>query len=342
MPLHYGSKECRAWDAVSTSRCVGAKTGKLLSDAPTWCSSKWCYVDPHKCDMPFTYSVALKEFGLSYETCGHRDEHLMQNFVERLRGRTLRVGVPGDSTSQLAPNDYPWAFSDQVNHEQPSTTGEIVGVMPYVLKHIADKYNFTLEYHRTSQKALDFSRGSSDETNAWTACVYDTALGYLDVCAGGFWDTATRRVYANMGPPVFMSSFGMYAAVKPAPSFLDDMLRPLVPFSPLAWLLIMAVSMLTAAFATLLESGLCTKSGAQSDEACNGTVVFGHQVFFKLARLFAQATPNEDVTEGATRPSAQMLVLGYGLFVTVVTAMYTGVPRHTVLELPIMRSVLRN
>lgn len=77
---HYGSVDypaavgtsCRAWDSVSDPGCAGA-------DAPGWCTSAWCYVDPCSCQaadavkssyFPNLDTMHGQPLYYSYATCG--------------------------------------------------------------------------------------------------------------------------------------------------------------------------------------------------------------------------------------------------------------------------------
>jgi len=75
-PADLGAR-CSAWDQNKHPKCEG-------DDAPDWCSQKWCYVDPCKCDIsvlpkPSIYLPDAKYQGkpvhFSYATCGGSDSY---------------------------------------------------------------------------------------------------------------------------------------------------------------------------------------------------------------------------------------------------------------------------
>jgi hypothetical protein len=69
--------ECMKWDKPRHPDCI---TG---GDVPSWCGSKWCWVDPDNCDLPdsppqlFTRNGKVYQNGKalywSYATCGDKD-----------------------------------------------------------------------------------------------------------------------------------------------------------------------------------------------------------------------------------------------------------------------------
>jgi len=76
-PADMGGR-CKAWDADKNPKCLGDKP-------PTWCESKWCYVDPCNCDKVSPYpkpAVYLpdsqyqgKPVHFSYATCDGMDSY---------------------------------------------------------------------------------------------------------------------------------------------------------------------------------------------------------------------------------------------------------------------------
>ena len=48
-PTNFGTQECQSWDLTTPPYCAAA-SGQPKSDAPVWCSRKWCYVNRAVCD----------------------------------------------------------------------------------------------------------------------------------------------------------------------------------------------------------------------------------------------------------------------------------------------------
>lgn len=84
-PADTGST-CDSWDKDNHPDCEG-------DDAPDWCESRWCYVDPCSCDLgkdsPPKGSFYLpdstfqgKPLFYSYATCGEKDSFADQKVLD--------------------------------------------------------------------------------------------------------------------------------------------------------------------------------------------------------------------------------------------------------------------
>jgi len=77
-PPGYGMTACAPHDQVLPPSCANAD-GSVMADAPSWCGSNWCFVDPNNCEgvaeaVPSTYfhvDGQAATFYYSYETCSH-------------------------------------------------------------------------------------------------------------------------------------------------------------------------------------------------------------------------------------------------------------------------------
>jgi hypothetical protein len=68
---------------------------------PTYCDKPWCYVDSDNCDRLHSPS-RFSGLRYSFEACGHRNTFASEEaFIDVVRGKTLRVGVPGDNGNSL-------------------------------------------------------------------------------------------------------------------------------------------------------------------------------------------------------------------------------------------------
>jgi hypothetical protein len=67
--LGYGSGACAAHDAPHAPYCADA-SGVPLADAPDWCQSSWCWVDPDNCVLAAADGTAIVAVASSYF---HRD-----------------------------------------------------------------------------------------------------------------------------------------------------------------------------------------------------------------------------------------------------------------------------
>jgi hypothetical protein len=77
-PTSYGMDLCAPHDQLTPPSCADAD-GVALADAPDWCASRWCYVDPDNCDITFDPSSYFHREGedvvlyYSYETCSQEN-----------------------------------------------------------------------------------------------------------------------------------------------------------------------------------------------------------------------------------------------------------------------------
>lgn len=175
-PPHFGTGDCRAWDAQFDARCI-ATVGS--TDRPAFCDEPWCYVELATCFPDSTKTVIESKSvvggaGLayySYETCGGDASTWAMNLVsESINGKTLKVGVP-----------YSWYpdhfMTDPVTKERlpdgplnsdPSTY-VLDGIYVRVMSDMASKGGFTIQYQPVSASSL------ADHTSSWTACVQVSA-----------------------------------------------------------------------------------------------------------------------------------------------------------------------
>jgi len=75
-PLYYGFGQCTDHDATLPPDCAN-DDGEPLSNAPDWCASEWCFVDPDTCtgtevtaSSYFSREGEDDVFFYSYDTCG--------------------------------------------------------------------------------------------------------------------------------------------------------------------------------------------------------------------------------------------------------------------------------
>ena len=68
---------------------------------------------------------------------------------------------------------------------------EYHGMMPELLRNVAERAGFTVEYQLLSPASINYSRSLGMGT--WDACVIDVERGILDICAMHVYETASRR-----------------------------------------------------------------------------------------------------------------------------------------------------
>jgi len=180
-PLDYGANRCYAWDVNLPPNCADSQ-GIPRTNPPSSCGMRWCYVDAAACDVDSKPSKSFPGYDLtySYAACGDVDFFSTEVLVNTLKGRTLKVGVPASSPPKIFnPGEL----------EQPS------GWAVEFLNHLAEKAGFELQLEEITQESNDMFPLST-----YTACARDVALGYKDLCHGGFWETAHRLSMTAFSP----------------------------------------------------------------------------------------------------------------------------------------------
>ena len=229
----YGLGECKEHDLGELSSC------KNTLNLPPYCTREWCFVDPNNCStrphepskfkfngIPMTEAVSY-----SYQTCNEVDKwtnakDFSNGAYERLRGRTLRVGVPIPNTETkylqkggLDPKGPMWEF----------------------MEFIAEEVNMTLNLQIISQESID----KAEQNHNWWGCIHEVATNVTDICIGDFWASPSRRAY--------MSPVGTFTAAMGTADFYfvtklgdetkvggnDKFTHPLKPFNgELRWILL--------------------------------------------------------------------------------------------------------
>lgn len=98
-PAGYGIGSCAPHDQVLGPTCANAD-GSVKADAPSWCSSNWCFVDPNACtglDADSTEPVASTYF--------HRDGVPAEFHCTLCRTNASAVNVPAQLTWPCCPAD---------------------------------------------------------------------------------------------------------------------------------------------------------------------------------------------------------------------------------------------
>ena len=90
----YGKGECLAWDN-NTLDCGGVGCASVNSQDS--CYSAWCYVDPYRCTLDWSWSFMFPSSGraYSYAACGELNKYdsyvAGKAALDALRGKALRV-----------------------------------------------------------------------------------------------------------------------------------------------------------------------------------------------------------------------------------------------------------
>jgi len=219
-PFDYGTRECRAWDQSQAYSCADSN-GMPWSNAPSYCTDLWCWVDAGQCSLLPSTSNMFEgvSFAYSYETCGSINRFDPKVLKQSLRGRSFKVGVPG----------VEWPFL------LVSDAGVHGGLSVDLLQHFASANQFSVTYHPVTEDSK-----AKFPSSSYSACVRDVALHRLDLCVGFFWDTPQRRSMVVFTPEHLQDLQYFIVFVKSEIDLLHMLVKVFEPFSPLLWLVIFA------------------------------------------------------------------------------------------------------
>ena len=199
-PMSYGSTGCDSHSATADAECM-----VTTSEAPTWCSSRWCYVDATNCFRPSQSSIYFADARLpasiltnwtgsnqltfSYETCDNLDQYssssegaifFLRNFIASRPGGKLRVSFP---------NDYMGGYYATGNLDYPLPRGgpKVVpgtgvqgtnrsGAVVVFMHELLQRCKIPWEEVPIPAASWDYSRSS------FTSCTHAVALGEADMC----------------------------------------------------------------------------------------------------------------------------------------------------------------
>lgn len=194
-PEMYGAGGCSSYDAASGPCATGAT--QSAAARPTWCDAMWCYVNASTCERPNAptamswqdpaRNTAMRGLAFSYETCGNVNDYSANRHYDALRGKTLRVSFPADSSSGYT--------------IKTTADGKKDGSVVEFMNEIADEVGFILEPHEVSHASR------SKFSSSFTACVHEVAINETDLCIGNFWVTTERLLLAQFTGALYNDEF---------------------------------------------------------------------------------------------------------------------------------------
>eukprot|EP01013_Petalomonas_cantuscygni_P023323 TRINITY_DN44749_c0_g1_i1.p1 TRINITY_DN44749_c0_g1~~TRINITY_DN44749_c0_g1_i1.p1 ORF type:complete len:768 (-),score=102.43 TRINITY_DN44749_c0_g1_i1:2694-4997(-) len=223
--------------AVNDTRSVVPKNPR-----PSFCDGYWCFVNASECpasrrpiSTPLGVDLNLS-LAWSFRTCGDLEvPEAGKRVFSAFSNRALTVGVP---------RGYP---SVDLTVHAPGCTA--AGRYAQFLESIAEEANTTLQYRCVSASSEARFPGDS-----FTACVYDVAIGDVDICVGPFWVTEERIGISRFSAPVAMDTIYLIVDTnQQAPSLWTKALLPFAPFSGPLWAMIVGVVLLVAMAMDLFE-----------------------------------------------------------------------------------------
>ena len=166
-PKEYGAS-CQNWDGLYRAKqCAGNGYDKEGS----YCSSKWCFVDPLNCKILYQQSTLVVDVNAmdnvvyaSYETCGNINAYNIDRYSTVFLNQTLTIAFPGDSS----------ALYDLFTNSE----GEKDGSSVRFFEDVQSFYNYNVD-------VVEISNISRQKySSSYSACVHDVALGLVDLCVG--------------------------------------------------------------------------------------------------------------------------------------------------------------
>jgi hypothetical protein len=152
--------------------------------------------------------------------------------------------------------------------------------------------------------------------NAYTACVYDIALGSIDLCVGVCFDTPIRR---NMRVPfsstVYSETFHLVAPTGSKENLGQMLWKPFSPFAPELWLCIIVVIAFAAIAQAAFEDSPCALLVYREGEPVSVQKV----IYESIASFLALS-----LTYSPETMSGRLFAIGYGFFILVCGASYTA------------------
>lgn len=305
----YGQNKCQQWDLppnLGDPTCSGV-------NPPKQCQDSWCWVDSTKCAHSSLQSSAFPGLSYSYAACGSIGIVIRQRL--NLVNRTIRVFVPG-------------------KHEITETASDVDDVLlrsqvlfaSKVLK-TAGATSDNIRYVQLSQAAHTAFPSSS-----YSACVWDTVIGNIDLCVGDFWDTSTRRSFGGIFvASVFQEGIYLYGTVPhpEAPDFWGLVGAPLEPFSGPLWAMLIGMSVLTGlAFCCFEDASSEAESPADHQHKQAGSMLSRcHSLCERTwdniyGGLLGLVSGGVQIAPSTT--SGKILVLGFSIFLTIVLASFTA------------------
>ena len=267
-------------------------------DPDTFCGSKWCYINFLNCTRPSEdanlYQVPIMQ--RSFETCGNINIYSDDRFLDQVKGKTLRVAYPGDSSSKFD------LYTNDVGTKDGSTVA--------FFNSVQEALGYSIEVLNISSDSLE--RYSS----SYTACTHDVGLGRLDLCIGGFYDTSERQIISSLTTTFYSSDFYLFVPEKEGIPLRYMVWSPFKPFSMGAWFMIAFCSIYMAFVMSLIER---LKSRRKSKKE-TWIQTLGNLSYISL-RSFSSGEPPEP-----EEPlfSEKVVMSGYAIFGLIVLTAYTA------------------
>ncbi|KAL1508657.1 hypothetical protein AB1Y20_004753 [Prymnesium parvum] len=236
----YGSRGCDVYDMSATPECARTES------KPAWCPAMWCFVDANNCDQPHGvseyFSNSTPPFTFSYETCGYVNTFNAGSAMDQLRTfvasrprKKLRIAFPLDDSSDGSTLIGIVPYRDGTPKIKPfkgvggsNRSGSSLVFMDSI---------FATHGIPWEQVPVSAHSAALSPSSAYTACVYDVALGLADMCWGNFWPIQSRRLLTSFTAPFYTDHFHVVVRRgRREESFSEVLFKSFSPFTPMLWL----------------------------------------------------------------------------------------------------------
>jgi len=299
----YGS--CRPWNQAEKRLAKGLRCeDRQLLGAMTYeCGARWCYVDKDACKRHLLEHDTNGDLTFSFATCGNISHHVW------LEEPALKVAP--DAKLRV------WA-SGMIMESDPVLTGARFfnsQAMMVFADEVMQKLGVTSEdivYRNLSAAAL------AEYDNDYTSCVYDIALGSIDLCLGVCFDTPLRRdLRVPFSSTIFSETFHLVVPSNQSSRIIDSVAKPFSPFTPRLWLCIALVILFAGVSQLLFDEGWFSQLVHRDED---GEIPSVQKIFFESIVSFL----SQGLSYSPETLSGRLFAVGYGFFILVCGASYTA------------------
>ena len=227
-PKDYGISECKPHDQNLKPDCT--------TNQEEYCILEWCYVDKDNCSVTYRASKFYNNVYYSYATCGNLDRWYNYGLSKSLKGKHLKISAPSNTGG--------WKGSYIKENSIYNSTVYRYGPIWYFFEELQKRSGFTYEFVLPSQRAKEYSPGSS-----FTATVFDISTGVIDIGIAGFTLTETRFELTEFTTVVLPENLHMCAhKVDGSPVLLF-----FEPFRWTVWIMNVFITLFLLGFVVILE-----------------------------------------------------------------------------------------
>jgi len=243
-----GYGKCRVWvapqgEAGQHGRCANPEHLGALSYQ---CGVRWCYVNKSSCKREVLEHVA-KGLAFSFATCGNISRHVWMEQPDSLvsLNTQLRVWADGHIMDSNPTHTRAYYFKSQA----------MLVFADLVMKKLGVR-NQDMIYQNLSAAARN------TYLNAYTSCVYDIALGNIDLCLGVCFDTPRRRdLQVPFSSTIFSVTFHLVVPGNQTSPLMNSIVKPFTPFTPGLWMCIALVILFAGVSQLVFDEGFFLEAG---------------------------------------------------------------------------------